>query len=183
MAVWPEARFTTTTSLRVNPVPFIVERKQKQSMIGTLFDGLDPRHTSCQPAKASWRRLLSGQKILVHLTHIDLCLLRNPFEQGRTNIEVSEFNYRARGVQSYQQLYLTVDEKHLEGVTDQQFFEEDEPWTLLGYSGATGMISLGKASVRVECAPTTGFSLLEVHQVVQTGTLQIGLDPPFGSRF
>jgi energy-coupling factor transporter ATP-binding protein EcfA2 len=161
------------------PVPFIVERKQKQSMIGTLFDGLIRATLPVSQLKHPGVRLLSGQKILVHPTQYDLCLLRNPFEQGRTNIEVSEFNYRARGVQSYQQLYLTVDEKHLEGVTDQQFFEEDEPWTLLGYSSATGMISLGKASVRVECAPTTNFSLLEVHQVIQTGTLQIGLDTPF----
>lgn len=161
------------------PVPFVVDRKQKQSMIGTLFDGMVRATLPISQLKHPGVRMLSGQKVQVHLTQYDLCLVRNPFEQGRANIEVSEFNYRARGVQSYQQLYLTVKEEHLRGITDQQFFEDDEPWTLLGYSGATGMVSLAKATVRVECLPSDDFSLLEVGQVVQTGTLQIGLDTPF----
>lgn len=161
------------------PVPFTVDRKQKQSIIGTLFDGMVRATLPISQIKHPGVRMLSGQKVLVHLTQYDLCLVRNPFEQGRASIVVSEFNYRARGVQSYQQLYLTVDEKHLEGITDQKFFEGDEPWTLLGYSGTTGIVSLAKASVKVECAPMPDFSLLEVQQIVQKGTLQIGLDTPF----
>lgn len=161
------------------PVSFTVERKQKQSMIGTLFDGMVRATLPISQLKHPGVRMLPGQKVLVHPTQYDLCLVRNPFEQGRSSIEVSEFDYRARGVQSYQQLYLTVDETHLQGITDQQFFEGDQPWTLLGYSATTGMISLGKASVRVECAPTNDFSLLEIRQTIQLGTLQVGLDTPF----
>lgn len=162
-----------------DPVQFVVDHKVRQVVIGTLFDGMLRATLPINQLQHPAVRLLSGQKVWVHPTHYDLCLTRNPFEQQRSSIEVSEFNYQARGVQSYQQLYVEVDEQHLKVVTDQRFFEVDEPWTLLGYSSATGVISLAKASVRVECTPGKGNQMLEVRQVVQCGLPQVGIDTPF----
>lgn len=162
-----------------NPVQFVVDHKVKQVIIGSLFGGMLravlPVNQCLHPAV----RLLSGQKVQVYPTHYDLCLSHNPFTQPRTGIEVSEFNYQARSVQSYQQLYVEVDEQYLNDVTDQRFFEAEEPWTLLGYAAATGVISLAKASVRVECIPGRDNQALEVQQVVQCGLPQLGIDTPF----
>lgn len=162
-----------------DPVQFVVDHKVKQVVIGTLFNGMLRATLPISQLKHPAVRLLSGQKVLVYPTHYDLRLTHNPFAQQRSGIEVSEFNYQARGVQSYQQLYVEVDEKHLKDVTDQHFFEIDEPWTLLGYASATGVISLAKASVRVECTPGINSQMLEVQQVVQCSLPQVGIDTPF----
>lgn len=162
-----------------DPVQFVVDHKVGQVVIGTLFDGMLRATLPINQRQHPTIRLLSGQKVWVHPTHYDLCLTCNPFAQQRSSIEVSEFNYQARGVQSYQQLYVEIDEQHLTVVTDQRFFVVDEPWTLLGYASATGVISLAKASVRVECTPGKGNQMLAVRQVVQCGLPQVGIDTPF----
>lgn len=161
------------------PVPFMVDHKVQQVVIGTLFDGMLRATLPINQLKHPAIRLLAGQKVWVYPTQYDLCLTHNPFAQKCSGIEVGEFNYQARGVQSYQQLYIEVDELHLNDVTDQRFFEVDEPWTLLGYASATGFISLAKASVRVECSPGRNNQLLEVRQVVQCSMPQVGIDTPF----
>lgn len=162
-----------------NPVQFVVDHKVKQVVIGTLFGGMLRATLPINQLQHPAVRLLSGQKVLVYPTQYDLCLTHNPFAQQRSSIEVSEFNYQPRGGQSYQQLYVEVDEQQLNDVTDQRFFESDEPWTLLGYASATGVISLAKASVRVECTPGEDNQILEVRQIVQCGMPQVGIDTPF----
>jgi len=162
------------------PVEFTVERISKSTTaFGTLFDGILHASLPLGQLHHPGVRLLSGQKILVYPTHYDLCLNRNPFEEKSNRIEVSEFHYQARGVQSYQQIYLEVDEDKLKDVTDGRFFEPNEPWTLLNYASATGVISLAKATVRVECLPRNDNKTIEAQEVIQTSSLQIGLDTPF----
>jgi len=161
------------------PVHFVVDHKVKQVVIGTLFDGMLRAALPINQLQHPAVRLLSGQKVWVYPSHYNLCLTHNPFAPQRSSIEVSEFNYQARGVQSYQQLYVAVDEHRLKEVTDQRFFEFDEPWTLLGYASGTGVISLAKASVRVECTPGRDNQMLEVQRVEQCSLPQVGIDTPF----
>ncbi|CAI1210435.1 DEAD/DEAH box helicase [Serratia fonticola] len=162
------------------PVEFTVEGVNKSSYaVGTLFNGLLEASLPLSQLKYPGMRLLTGQKMLVYPTHYDLCLTRNPFDNKNKRIEVSEFNYSTRGAHSYQQLYLTTDESLFCAVTDQRFFDPLEPWTLLSFSTTTGIITLAKASVRVECRAAISDVLLEVSKVIQTQGLQIGLDTPF----
>ncbi|AYO00063.1 MULTISPECIES: DEAD/DEAH box helicase [Pseudomonas] len=157
----------------------IVDHTVKQGVVGTLFDGAIKARLPSSQLKHPGVRLLVGQKVLVHLTHYDLCLQQNPFEERPTHIEVSEFDYHTRSVQSYQQLYVAVDEALLSEISDQKFFDSDEPWTLLDFSSLTGTISLAKSSVRIECQPSANYEMLEVIKATQTGALQIGIDTPF----
>ncbi|GLF60028.1 hypothetical protein VNPA152081_38540 [Pseudomonas aeruginosa] len=161
------------------PIEFVVERIAGPNAIGTFYEGIVRGCLPIGQLKHPGVRLLSGQKILVYPTAYDLCLNRNPFDEKSRAIEVSEFNYQARGVQSYQQLYLDVDERLLENISDARFYDTEEPWTLLGYSSTTGVISLAKASVQLGCVMRDDGEMLEVRTVTQTGTLQIGLDTPF----
>ena len=160
-------------------IEFVVERVVGNIAIGTLCESMVRACLPLSQLKHPGVRLLSGQKILVHPTAYDLCLTKNPFDEKSRAIEVSEFSYQARGVQSYQQLYLDVDEHLLEDVSDQRFYDVEEPWTLLGYSTATAEISLAKASVQLDCAVRGDGEMLEVRQLKQTGGLLIGLDTPF----
>lgn len=161
------------------PVEFTVERVSGDTALGTMFDGVLraalPRSQLSHPGI----RLLSGQKILVHPLHYDLCLNRDPFENKSRCIEVSEFNYQSRDIQSYQQIYLEVDEETLRDVTDDRFFDPNEPWTLLNHASVTGTISLAKATVRVECQPQETRKTLDVREVIQMASPQIGQDTPF----
>jgi hypothetical protein len=124
-------------------------------------------------------RLLPGQKISVYPTAYDLCLSKDPFDKGSRAIEVSEFDYQARNTQSYQQLYIEVDEHLLEEVLDQGFYDVMEHWTLLGYSSTTGQISLAKASVQLDCVVRKDGEVLEVCKLTQTGGVLVGIDTPF----
>ena len=161
------------------PVEFCVERIVEDNAIGTLYEGIVRACLPMSQLKHPGIRLLSGQKILVYPTVYDLCLNRNPFHEKIRPIEVSEFNYQARGVQSYQQLYLELDEYLLEEISDQRFYDVDEDWTLLGYSSTTGEISLAKASVRLDCVVRKDGEMFEVRKLTQTGGLLVGLDTPF----
>lgn len=161
------------------PAEFVVERIAGPNAFGTLYEGIVRACLPIAQLKHPGVRPLSGQKILVYPTHYDLCLNRNPSNKQSRAIEVSELNYQARGVQSYQQLYLDVDEHLLKNVSDERFYDIEEPWTLLGYSSDTVVISLAKATVRLECVPRDDGEMLDVQAVIQTGTPQIGLDTPF----
>jgi len=161
------------------PTAFVVERIVGNNAMGTLCEGIVRACLPMSQLKHPGVRLLSGQKILVYPTGYDLCLSRNPFDDRSQAIEVSEFNYQARGAQSYQQLYLEVDERLLEDVSDQGFYDLEEHWTLLGYSSATGEISLAKASIQIDCVVREADEMLEVRKLTQTGSLLIGLDTPF----
>ena len=110
-----------------DPVQFVVDHKVKQVVIGTLLNGMLRAALPISQLQHPTVRLLSGQKVFVYPTHYNLLLTHNPFAQQRSRIEVSEFNYQARGLQSYQQLYVEIDEKHLKDVTDQHFFKIDVP--------------------------------------------------------
>lgn len=161
------------------PVEFVVDRVAGPNVIGTLYEGVVHAFLPKAQLKHPGLRLLSGQKILVYPINYDLCLNRDPFDEKSRCIEVGEFNYQARSVQNYQQLYLDVDECLLNKVVDERFYDTEEPWTLLGYSSATGVISLAKATVRLECVPRDDGDMLGVQAVIQEGTPQIGLDTPF----
>lgn len=161
------------------PVEFVVDRIAGPNAIGTLYEGVVRACLPISQLKHPGVRLLSGQRIAVHPGHYDLCLNKNPFDEKSRAIAVSEFNYDARGVQSYQQLYLSVDERLLIDVSDERFYETEEPWTLLGYSSTNGVISLAKATVRLECVLREDGELLDVQEVIQTSMPQIGLDTPF----
>lgn len=162
------------------PIEFVVGRVVAGRIaVGAIWEGMVPANLPLGQLKHPGVRLLTGQKILVHPTAYDLCLTKNPFDPKSRAVEVSEFNYQARGSQSYQQLYLDVDEKLLDDISDGRFFDIEEPWTLLGYSVKTGEISLAKASVRLVCVVREDEEMLEVHSVTQTSSLLIGLDTPF----
>lgn len=161
------------------PIEFVVERILRNNAIGTLCEGMVRACLPMSQLKHPGVRLLPGQKIFVYPTAYDLCLSKNPFDERSRAIEVSEFNYQARGAQSYQQIYLEVDEHLLKVVSDQGFYDVEEPWTLLSYSSTTGEISLAKASVQLDCVARKDGEVLEVRKLTQTGSLLIGLDTPF----
>ncbi len=160
-------------------VEFLVERSTNSKFIGTLFDGLIRASLPKTELKHPRIRLIPGQKILVYPITYDLCLTKNPFEKKDWRIEVSELNYQARNIQSYQQLYVTVDEQQLNDISDERFYAPDEPWTLLGFISSTGVITLAKASVQLGCIVNDDQKTLNVQNVMQTNALQVGLDTPF----
>ncbi|HDZ49355.1 hypothetical protein LCGC14_0369070 [marine sediment metagenome] len=161
------------------PVDFVVERVSRGNALGTLFDGIVRAVLPIAQLTHPGVRLLSGQKISVYVNHYDLCLRKNPFEEKSRAIEVSELNYQARGIHSYQQIYVDIDESKLTSVSDERFFSAEEPWTLLGYSSSTGLISLAKSTVLLECVLRVDGTMLKVESVTQTSLPQIGLDTPF----
>lgn len=161
------------------PVDFLVERIAGPNAVGTLYTGLIRASLPTSQLQHPGVRLLSGQTLRVFPSFHDLCLKHNPFNQKCRGIEVSEFNYQDRNIQAYQQIYLAIEERLLENVSDERFYDTDEPWTLLDYSTSTGIISLGKSTVCVKCAPRKDREMLDVQEVVQTGSLQVGLDTPF----
>ncbi len=161
------------------PVEFVVERVVKNVALGALYDGQVPACLPIGQLKHPGMRLLAGQRVLVHPVAYDLCLNKTPFDPKSRGIEVSEFNYSERDAYHYQQIYLAVDEPLLAPITDTRFYDAGEPWTLLDYRSATGDISLGKATVRLRCQMRKDEEVLEVHEVVQTSGLQVGLDTPF----
>lgn len=160
------------------PAEFVVDRVAGSNAIGTLYEGIVRACLPIRQLKHPSIRLLSGQKIFVYPTVYDLCLNKNPFENNKT-IEVSEFNYQARGVQSYQQLYISVNERDLKSISDERFYDTEEPWTLLDYNTETSVITLAKASIQLGCVISNDGEMLEVKNVNQTGSLQVGLDTPF----
>ncbi len=161
------------------PIAFLVKRIVANSAIGTLCEGMVRACLPISQLKHPGVRLLPGQTIFVYPVAYDLCLNKNPFDEKGQGIEVSEFNYQSRGTQSYQQLYLEVDEHLLSEVSDQGFYNVEEHWTLLSYSSTTGEISLAKASVQIDCLVRKDGEMLEVRKLTQTGSLLVGLDTPF----
>lgn len=159
------------------PVEFLVKNSSRDSYIGDLYEFVQA-YLPFNQLKDTRLRLLPGQKVSVYLTAYDLCLGRNPFDRKRRAIEVSEFDYQTRNAQNYQQIYLSIDENLLDSISDMNFYNTEEPWTLLDYTTTNGMISLAKASVRVACI-VRDEKILEVQNVTQTSMLQVGLDTPF----
>jgi energy-coupling factor transporter ATP-binding protein EcfA2 len=161
------------------PAELTVEKVTGPNALGSLFGGLISANLPKAHIRHPGVRLLSGQKILVHPSQYDLCLRRDPFVPDSKRIEVSELNFEARSVQDYQQLYIAVEDELLREVTDEAFFNQGQPWTLLGYQSSDGTISLAKGTVRLNCRPRDDRQLLEVFDVKQTSSLLVGLDSPF----
>ncbi|NOL50366.1 DEAD/DEAH box helicase [Pelistega europaea] len=161
------------------PIEFVVDRIKGKNARGFLCDGMVPAHLPLDQLKHPGLKLLTGQKILVFPSAYDLTLHKNPFNPDGWGIEVSQFNYATKSAQQYQQLYISIQEHHLRQITDDAFWHPNEHWTLLAYIPATGMISLAKSSVRIDCQVSNDLSLLEVQQVTQGNHLSVGLDTPF----
>lgn len=160
------------------PAEFIVERVTVPVARGSLCNGLIRATLPLAQLQTPGMRLLAGQRLDVYPSQFDLCLWRNPFDHKCWGIEVSEFDYQARSVQAYQQLYLAIDERKLQDLPD-NFFDPDAAWTLLNYQANDGAIVLGRSSVRVVCRPREDRLLLDVVAVEQAGSPQIGIDSPF----
>lgn len=162
------------------PADFVIERVIRGKLaIGTLYQGLLNAILPISQLKYPSIRPLLGQKFSVYPTLYNLCLSRNPFDAKSSSIEVSEFNYSERNTHTYQQIYLVAERNQFETVTDHRFFESSENWTLLDYSSGTGIITLARGTVCVECLPSNDFEWLTVTSVIQTDSLKIGIDMPF----
>lgn len=161
------------------PVKFVVERTFGPNAMGTLYEGIVRACLPFAQLKHPGLRLITGQKIDVHPLHYDLCLSKNPFSENSGLIEVGEIDYFSRSIQTYQQLYVEVDEGLLSNISDDRFYDLEEPWTLQGYNSTTGVVSLAKATVRLEGVCRDDGEMLEIKKIIQENTPQIGLDTPF----
>lgn len=160
------------------PASFIVERVTRPVVQGNMFDGIIRATLPLAQIKTPGMRLMTGQRLDVYPSQYDLCLSKNPFDPKNRSIEVSEFDYQARSIQAYQQLYLSIDERKLQDLPD-NFFDPDAVWTLLNYRSNDGAIFLGRNSIRVVCLPSEDRQLLNVVTLEQMGSPQIGIDSPF----
>lgn len=161
------------------PIEFVVDYTNKDNAIGSLYDGMVRAHLPKSELKHPTLRLLTGQKIFVFPSKYNLTLHKNPFDTSSIGIEVSEFNYATKSSRYYQQLYISIQAQQLQQITDNSFYDPNKQWTLLEYIPSTGIISLAKASVRIDCQVSNDYSLLIVQQITQSNCLTVGIDTPF----
>lgn len=162
------------------PLEFKVKWVQAgKNAIGDMHKGALKAYLPIAELKHPNIRLIPGQTLQVHPSTYDLCLTKNPFDQTSRSIEVSEFNYKERSQLDYQQLYIEVNEDLLENISDERFYDIEEHWTLLDYCLSSGVISLAKSTVRLECKVREDGGMLEVQTITQSSGLLVGLDTPF----
>lgn len=169
----------------VMPVEMTIERflPKDRAYRGSLFNGVMTVDLPEMKLLNPDLRCVPGQRVEVFFDRFDATLSgdpsRKPNNRGRLPpVTVSAKPPSLMG-ENELQLYITVDENQLSSITDDNFFSEDTNWTLLDFNYETQEVLLAKSNVQVTCCPTSYKDGLEVIQVRQKQTPQIGVDLPF----
>ncbi|KGJ91610.1 DEAD/DEAH box helicase [Thalassotalea sp. ND16A] len=167
------------------PALMVVERSlaKDKAYLGTLFDGLIKVQLPDMALLHPSLKCIPGQKLSVFFDAFDSTLSCNPAGKPNQSGWMPPPTVSAKPPaflgQDHLELYIEVDEQHLENITDEQFYSGQSRWTLIGHDYETNEVVFGKASVQLSCVPTMTNDGLSVIKISQHKTAQIGVDLPF----
>lgn len=172
--------------IRANePVEMRVERylPKDKAYHGTLFGNMVhvqlPEMNLLHPSL----RCINGQSVPVYFDAYDSILKSNPSRKCNFKGRVPSPSVSAKPPafigQDELEIYIETEEQQLNSITDDQFYDDHNQWTLLDNDIGTKEITLGKATVRVQCIPSSDLDGLCVTKISQCLTAQVGVDLPF----
>lgn len=168
--------------LPCEPVSFEVDRRVQDVYEGKIFGPLIKARMRVVHCRQQNMTYLPGMRVDVYPYLYDHLLTVNPFQGGDNRslgIEVSEFAPVDLDESGRQEIYMETDEALLASISDQRFYDPSLAWSLIDYDTEKKRITLGRASVLVECEADFESGMLVVMDVEQTAAEQLGYDLGF----